>query len=891
MARSRTTANSLSKGREAISFQGFQSPLNMETIFREEVQTFLRSNVSPTVDSQAVMTRLRRAARGGKPRKISSSEGSSSSGTPSEATEASPTTTTSAETPAAPATTPVAPTTGEQTPSKTTQPPPAIDITASGSGQGNAPSPQPRASSPAAAPPAAITAAPAAAAEAAPAMAPAASGTSADLGADMAKQRNLFRCACRIYLKERVPAEELQDVAAELWEAALAGDLAAVVDCLDQKARSGDKEQELLINLPSNFTPKMITDILAKKCNPRPKPKAMAAPGEYAKGKAPKRKSTDAPNTSIQERADVALRRAAALTRELELEGETLLAHEARKARRAENTQLRSRSLLALAGEPAQAGREPTPPAATQPPAAQPQAPPQPPPQQPPQPQPPPPPPPRHGVVMVEPLAMETAPRLGTHHVIAHSSAATAEEPRNVEAARISIHQPPPQAPAAAAAPIDLGHVTPHAQPGVPRAAPLPPTFGDKALYDMYMWLRDCNPTWDYRQVMEETNVCLGRRVSSRDKAGTDSSSHDEAEGPFARIKGYKGSSSAKVNLPNPQKFDGDLTHIVPSHYPDADAYLEHLAKTAVRGRLPFGEIVQMHFTKTAGIWAQQFFKGELIDTTGFTIECLNNAKYNGAVYNAFHAAFMKHFAVQLRTRQQAAIDNLFRVKSYKMQPGESVPLYLARFQALCSEAGGITDDQSGYLFREGLTQSLKDRTQSDKRKRFTTLQEIYDACLVQEDVDVHKSKSTPTTNTLAYTNSNKTPNPQGPQQGWQGGRGGGGRGRGGRGGDKKMGPAKLRRMEKREQARAGAGGSTTAEQGQGKRQKRFKGKPFKATKEKRVRFNSMTECSASESRSDSEELPNPPRLNVTRSPTPGRKAPPGYAFLEGKDTLVQLPK
>jgi hypothetical protein len=52
-----------------------------------------------------------------------------------------------------------------------------------------------------------------------------------------------------------------------------------------------------------------------------------------------------------------------------------------------------------------------------------------------------------------------------------------------------------------------------------------------------------------------------------------------------------------------------------------------------------------------------------------------------------------------------------------------------------------------------------------------------------------------------------------------------------------------------------------------------------------------MTECHASDTSSDSEDLPDPPRLNVTRSPTPGRKAPPGYAFVEGKDTLVQLPK
>ena len=125
---------------------------------------------------------------------------------------------------------------------------------------------------------------------------------------------------------------------------------------------------------------------------------------------------------------------------------------------------------------------------------------------------------------------MEIAPRIGTHHVTAHSYAATAEQATNVEGPRINIHTQP--IPATDPAEIDLGHVTPPAvagPPGSPRAAPLPPSFGDKALFDMYMWLRDTNQAWDYRQVMEEANTMLGRRVSNRDNP--DSSGLDEAKG------------------------------------------------------------------------------------------------------------------------------------------------------------------------------------------------------------------------------------------------------------------------------------------------------------------------------------------------------------------------
>jgi hypothetical protein len=83
--------------------------------------------------------------------------------------------------------------------------------------------------------------------------------------------------------------------------------LAAVAECLYEKAASGDKEQELLVNLPIPFTAKHVIDILAKKCNPRPKSATVAAP-KTARGK---RKATDAPNTAMQEDpAQEALRRA-----------------------------------------------------------------------------------------------------------------------------------------------------------------------------------------------------------------------------------------------------------------------------------------------------------------------------------------------------------------------------------------------------------------------------------------------------------------------------------------------------------------------------------------------------------------------------------------------------
>ena len=83
--------------------------------------------------------------------------------------------------------------------------------------------------------------------------------------------------------------------------------------------------------MPTPFTSKHVIDILAKKCNPRPKSATVAAP-KTARGK---RKAADAPNTSMQETpAQEALRRAAILTRELTLTGNELRQLEARKARR-----------------------------------------------------------------------------------------------------------------------------------------------------------------------------------------------------------------------------------------------------------------------------------------------------------------------------------------------------------------------------------------------------------------------------------------------------------------------------------------------------------------------------------------------------------------------------
>jgi len=610
---------------------------------------------------------------------------------------------------------------------------------------------------------------------------------------------------------------------------------------------------------------------LAKKCIPRPRPKAVGGSSR----KPPKDKGqVEAPNTTMQEVPQTKTQREAQakareeyITNTLAFSRTDALLRQSRKTGAAAKKALKKAAKVHLSTPEAsdeegieevqeEAHEEPPPPPPEElAPAADKQP----------------------KVRRLEPLAMETT-RVGTRQVITHSSAATAEQPRAVEAAPITIREPAPEA-----AP------PPQAQP---RAPPLPPSFHDQALYEMYMWLRGNHPAWDERKVMSTANEMLGRVVSRRGKQ-SDSDSHSEVEevdSPFARIKGYKGSSAAKVTLPNPPKFDGDLNLLIPAHYPDPDAYLEHLAKTAIRGRLPFGEIVQTHFTKTAGIWAQQFFKGGLGDDTGLTTEQLNNAKYNAVVYNTFHASFMKHFAVQLRTRQQAALDTLFRSKTYKMQVGESVPLYLARFQALCKEAGGVTDEQAGYLFREGLNQSLKDRTLSDKRKRFVTLAEIYEACLVQEDVDAHKTKTTPTPNTLSYANTKYT-RPQGQQQQgqrWKGGEGGG-RGRG-REGFKKW-PSKRQRRDFRE-GKAGSSADQAAEGTSGKEHKRFKGKfrkPFKKhAQHKRVRFNAISEHEH-ETHSDEEEYPNPPQLNVTRTPA-GRRAPAGYAFVQGKDELVKLP-
>ena len=164
--------------------------------------------------------------------------------------------------------------------------------------------------------------------------------------------------------------------------------------------------------------------------------------------------------------------------------------------------------------------------------------------------------------------------------------------------------------------------------------------------------------------------------------------------------------------------------------------------------------------------------------------------------------------------------------------------------------------------------------------------------------------KSTPTTNTVAYTNQ-RYPRQQGPQQGGGQGRqqqGGHTSHQGGHGGGD-GGKHKHRRSKSFRKKAGGrgkdkgdeAGGSKQPQPnqnlGEGKRQFRSNGRPFKGRQHKRARFNSMNECSPSETCTDSEDIPNPPKLNATRSSHAGRKAPAGYAFVQGTDTLIPLPK
>ena len=78
---------------------------------------------------------------------------------------------------------------------------------------------------------------------------------------------------------------------------------------------------------------------------------------------------------------------------------------------------------------------------------------------------------------------------------------------------------------------------------------------------------------------MAETLTVLGRQVKAGREPHKSSGSEmsGEGEGPFADVKGCKGSAATKVILPNPEKFDGDLTTLVPAHDPDTEAYLQHL--------------------------------------------------------------------------------------------------------------------------------------------------------------------------------------------------------------------------------------------------------------------------------------------------------------------------
>ena len=234
-------------------------------------------------------------------------------------------------------------------------------------------------------------------------------------------------------------------------------------------------------------------------------------------------------------------------------------------------------------------------------------------------------------------------------------------------------------------------------------------------------------------------------------------------------------SRGMRVQLPNPEHFDGDLRKLIPERYRTPADYVHALAATAIRSEMPLPELTQTFFRGTAKTWAHQVWlelkESEFPDAP----HCLTDKRYTKQLAVAFLLKFEQHFSAQLRQRSTVAMET-FLSDAYHQQQSESVALYFARFTNNVHEAGGFTEQQKVIYFRTGLRPDLRKWTVVDHYgKEFDTLSDIFQYALAQERRQMAFSALRPTVSlaqpSLAYV------------QGGRSGRGGGRSGRGARSG------------------------------------------------------------------------------------------------------------
>jgi hypothetical protein len=234
---------------------------------------------------------------------------------------------------------------------------------------------------------------------------------------------------------------------------------------------------------------------------------------------------------------------------------------------------------------------------------------------------------------------------------------------------------------------------------------------------------------------------------------------------PWFRMSNIIPNSSAKVVIPPPKEFDGDVHTLVPKHYHNLTAYAEYLARTAQMGRMTLYDVILIYFKGTAHLWARHFFTTELaLDPTVQKDDFLKPAQ-NPTVYRVFLQHFLRHFGNQLRTRKEEAMNTLL-TRGYHMKTGETVAIYYARFCLLVQEAGALDPQWEAYTFRTGMRKALSEACIYDALgNKLETVQAIYVRAQVLEDVEKATTRNA-ALNALART-------PQGRNKRGRGGRGG----------------------------------------------------------------------------------------------------------------------
>ena len=189
----------------------------------------------------------------------------------------------------------------------------------------------------------------------------------------------------------------------------------------------------------------------------------------------------------------------------------------------------------------------------------------------------------------------------------------------------------------------------------------------------------------------------------------------------------------ARIQLPNPETFDGDLRKLVPDVYRTSADYVYALASTAIRSDVSLPEITKTFFRGTAKTWQHQIWIE--LQQTLFPSDphCLSDRTLTKRLAVPFLLKFEQHFAAQLRQRSTVAME-AFLSDAYHQKQGESVALYFARFTTEVQEAGGFSELQKVTYFRAGLRTDLRKWCAVDvDGKDFTHLSDLFQHALAQE--------------------------------------------------------------------------------------------------------------------------------------------------------------